>query len=128
MSFRLQIVQRWKHQTQKNPSHALNKKCREHVFPGNWVENNDLNFYKSVLNIKYKKHFLNIFNFVWELFKNNNSLNEKPFAGLYKKYRAHVYPGNWVENNGLNFYKSLLNINYNKNLLNIFNFVWEFFL
>ena len=69
--------------------------------------------------VGYNKNLLNIFNFVWELFKNNNSLNEKPFAGSFEYF--HVFPRNWVENNGQNFYKSVLYINYNKNLLNIFN-------
>ena len=44
---------------------------------------------------------------------------------VYKKSRGHVFEGNLASNNGVTFYKAVLIIEYNNNLLNIFRPVWE---
>ena len=50
---------------------------------------------------------------------------EKPFADSLRKGRAGVFPGNWVENNGSNYYKFILIIQCNINLMKSFHFVWK---
>ena len=56
-----------------------------------------------------------------ERWKRNTLKN--PSQTLYKKCRAGVFPENWVENNGPNYYKFILIIQCNINLLNSFRFV-----
>ena len=70
---------------------------------------------------------MNIFSSVWELFKNNHSLNEKPFAGSLQKMSRTCISGKLNEKNCLNYYKLILIIQCNINFWNSIRFVCNSF-